>query len=593
MELRQYLDILRRHRWFILEATVVVGLVAGVLSALQTPSYQGTARVLLRPNDPAEQINPENTPSVASSDPERYVTAQKDIIESEAVANEAAKSLPGVTPAAVQEKTSAAPSGASDVLEISGTDVDPVRARDLANAVAKGYIENRRLAAVAGLQRVADDIESKLGPLLTKIAELDVAVGALPTTPGAAAAIDAPTRPATTPSQTAPLVRGTDAGGQATTIESLKAARYAAAVQYEELYGRQQELEIEIGLKRGEAEIVAEAKTPTAPVSPKPKRDAALGALVGLLLGTGIVFLREQLDDRIRSASEVERLTGLPLLAQLPYDEDAAKATGVAVVDRPNSPLSEAMRSLRTSIQYLGVDLPVRSIVVTSAVPGEGKSLVAANLAAVYAQADYRTLLISADLRRSSINEVFGDLGSSIGLTGVLASSPVNVATANGNGSFAAAASDAGTNGHAHPLLKTPVPNLLMLPSGPPPPNPSELLGSKRMGAVLAEYSAVADVVIIDSPPLLPVTDAAVLAAKSDGVVLVTAMNETRRDASTRARAILDATGARLLGTVVNKSPKSGGGYYYAGRYGDDANGPPTAKKRRSRRADVTHEATA
>lgn len=571
MELRQYLDLLKRHKWFIIKVVVVMGLAAGILSSLRTPLYRATARVLLTPNDPTQQLNPNNGSGIVGNDPDRYVLGQISIAESEAVASEAVKSLPGVTVKGLEGKVSVGQSGLSNVLNVSATDSDPAQARDIADAVAKGYIENRRSVAVSGLQGAADDIEEKLGPLQLQIAQLDTQIGEGPTLPGATSALAAPVNPGGNVSpgqQPSPQVSPptTTRGGVPTTQEALKAARYAAAVQYETLYSRQQELLVDISLKRGDAELIAEAKTPTAPVSPKPVRDGVLGVLVGLLLGAGVSLLREQLNDKIRSAEEVERLTGLPLLAQLPFDEQSVD-TGVSVDQRPNSALSEAMRSLRTSIQYQGVDQPVRVLMVTSALPGEGKSLVSANLAAAFAQADHRTILVSADLRRPSINGIFGDLGTSPGLVGVM--SPVSP-----NGTTP------GTNGHGNgqvlgavekrtleALLKTPIEGLLLLPSGPTPPNPAELLGSRRMASVLTQLSACADVVVIDCPPLLPVTDAAILAAKCDGVILVTAANETPRGAVERSTAILEGTSARVLGIVVNKSRKVSGGYYHYGVY--------------------------
>jgi capsular exopolysaccharide synthesis family protein len=170
---------------------------------------------------------------------------------------------------------------------------------------------------------------------------------------------------------------------------------------------------------------------------------------------------------------------------------------------------------------------------------------------------------------------VFGDLGSSPGLIGVI--SP------NANGR--APDTNGQANGHAGTkleestitaLLETPVQGLLLLPSGPTPPNPAELLGSRRMASILTQLSTNADVIVIDSPPLLPVTDAVVLATKSDGVVLVTAINETPRGAVERSKAILDGTGARVLGVVINKSPKETGGYYYHGGYYSDATTKPS-----------------
>lgn len=550
---------------------MAVGLLAGIISSLRTPIYRATAQVLLRPNDPTEQLNPNNVGQNLGIDPDRYVSGQRNIVESAAVAQEASKSLGGMDPLDIDAKTSVAQGGQSNVLNISAGDPDPAQARDLANAVAKGYIENRRQAAVAGLEQAAKDIAARLGPLEASIAQLDARIGEGSTVPGATTQLVTPTTPGSTiPTRPATQPEGaTAATGPASTAEALKAARYAAAVQYETLFARQQELLVNISLKRGEAELIEEATEPTEAESPKPVRDGALGVFVGLLFGVGFSFLREQLNDRLRSAEEVEQLSGLPLLARLPLDDETAKGSGgVVVVDRPNSPLAEAVRALRTSIQYLAVDKPIKLIVVTSSVPGEGKSLVAANLATIFAQADYRTLLVSADLRRSSIDDLFGKHAPTAGLTGLIA--PIKGGTAapsaNGNGS---ADSDLDRAVIAQTIVKTPVANLLLLPSGPTPPNPAELLGSQRMTSLLAEWSSSADIIVLDTPPLLAVTDAAVLAARSDGVVLVAAVNETRRDSLKQSAAILEGTGARLLGVVANKVARSGQpDYYYAGYYG-------------------------
>jgi non-specific protein-tyrosine kinase len=595
VELRQYLDILKRRKWFIAQAVVIVGLAAGIVSMLRTPVYEATARVLLRPNDPTEQLNPEDAPRAVSNDPDRYVSAQKDIVESEDVAREAAKSLRGTGAEDVQEKTSVQ-SGTSDVLEIAAHDVDPVRARDIADAVAKGYIENRRLSAVSGLERAVSDIEGRLRSLQARIGELDTRIGdgaGLPQ-PGATAVPLGPANPAAPPNQpTDQVTSGLDLGGMPTTQESLKAARYAAAVQYQSLFSRQQDLLVETNLKRGGAELVSLAKVPTSPVSPKPLRDGVLGVVVGLLLGAGISLLREQLDDRVHSSHEVERVTGLATLAQLPYDEESAKKPDqLAVIERPLGPLAEAARSLRTSIQFLGVDEPIKVTVVTSAGPGEGKSLVAATLAAVYAQAGYRTVLVSADLRRPRLSSMFPDSNVEAGLTDVIAQFPGGNESPSGNGlalsgpGGAPAGAGTSTATATVALSTTSVPNLLLMPSGPIPPNPAELLGSRRMAEVLAELVRTADVVVIDTPPLLAVTDAAVLAATADGVVLVTALGETRREAAHRATTILDATGARILGVVVNKASSSD--EYDA--YHDGSQSPAKGRSERRRAAASSKE---
>lgn len=524
MEVRKYLEILRRRIWFLVQAVVVVAAVAGGVSGLRDPVYQATARILLQPDNPAEQLNPGQP---VFRDPNRFMQAQIDIAESEAVARQAAESeiLKNLAVDAdeVDRKVSASAPQDSDVLRIIGADRTAAGARDLANAVAASYIENRRRSAVAGLERASADLEAKLTPLRDQLAELD----------GKIRAASAPTA----------------SGGES--IDALRAARDATAVQYETLYARQQELAVNISLQRGGAEIIADADTPNEPSSPKPVRDAALGALVGLLVGAGLVMLKEQLDDRIRSVAGVEEALGVPILAELPFDPESAENPGqVAAIARPQGLLSEAVRSLRTSIQYLGVDQPVKVLVVTSAVPGEGKSIVAANLAAAYAQAGHRTLLVGADLRRPRLNDLFQVRPGIPGLVDALAPRRP----------------EAGPDGISiDRLLIRPVRNLAFVHSGPTPPNPAELLGTRRMGELLDQLSAGADVVIIDTPPLLPVTDAAVIAARADGVILVLAMNESRRQEVQRAKAVIDGTPTRLLGAVVNKATRTSVPYYYAG----------------------------
>ena len=532
MELRPYVDVLRRRIWFVLEAIVVVAVVAGVVSSLRPPKYTSSTRVYLQPDSPSERLNPAQ---LTFRDPNRYVQAQIDIVKSESVARDAAQRLGGITAREIEKRTEVRSSSSSDVLEITITDGDPGRARDVANALVASYIENRRKSAVAGLERAAKDLDERLAPLQATLTDLDAKIAALPA-PGPGAA---------------------ESGGR----QALMALRDATATQYETLFARRQEVAVDINLQRGGAEVIAEAETPTEPVSPRPVRDALAGALLGGILGAGIVLLREQLDDRLRTVADVERVLDLPILAQLPVDDSAG--SGVSAISHPHSPLSEAVRSLRASVQYTGLDRPLKSIVVTSAMPAEGKSVVSANLASVCALAGHRTVLVGADLRRPRLSAMFDVKSSAPGLSDIVAGLNGLDPEIPGSGTGVAPAPEApvGIGGR---LIK-PMGNLVFLPAGRTPPNPAELLGSRRMNNVLSELSAGADVVVIDTPPLLPVADAAIVAAQVDGVILVVALNETREDTARRAVAILAGTNARILGVVVNKAPRESVPYYYNG----------------------------
>ncbi|MCJ7667915.1 MAG: CpsD/CapB family tyrosine-protein kinase [Anaerolineae bacterium] len=202
----------------------------------------------------------------------------------------------------------------------------------------------------------------------------------------------------------------------------------------------------------------------------------------------------------------------------------------LVTISNPRSPISEAYRSLRTNLEFSSLDRPLKTMVVTSAGPEEGKSTTLANLAVTLAQAEKKVILVDCDLRRPSQHEIF-EVGNSLGLTTMVVDE------------------EAFRN---PPLQETPVPNLKLLPSGPLPPNPSELLGSRRMEEIIATLREKADLVLFDAPPIIAVTDAAVLASKVDGVLLVIRAGTTKRDHAQRAKALLEKVNTRLVGAVLN-----------------------------------------
>jgi capsular exopolysaccharide synthesis family protein len=200
------------------------------------------------------------------------------------------------------------------------------------------------------------------------------------------------------------------------------------------------------------------------------------------------------------------------------------------VVSNPRSPISEAYRALRTSLDFSSLDKPIRTMVVTSAGPEEGKSTILANLAVTMAQADRKVILVDCDLRRPSQHRIFG-LQNGSGLTNMMVDDEVI---------------------ENPPLQETGVPNLWLVSSGPLPPNPSELLGSRRMEDIAASLLSLADVVLFDAPPVIAVTDAAVLASKADGVLLVVNAGHTKREHAQKAKALLEKVNARVVGAVLN-----------------------------------------
>lgn len=280
-----------------------------------------------------------------------------------------------------------------------------------------------------------------------------------------------------------------------------------------------------------ELSVVREATVPGDPVLPNARLNLLLGGLIGLVAGVGVILLREILDTRIRSQEDVRMVTSASVIGAVTFDEHAPEHP-LIVQESPQSPRAEALRRVRTNIQFLTLESDRRILVMTSAIPGEGKSTTSINLAITMADAGSRVILIDADLRRPSVSRYMG-LEASVGLTTVLI----------GRVELADAIQPWGNE------------NLHVLPSGVIPPNPSELLGSTHMNELLAQLAAEYDVVILDTAPLLPVTDAALLARVAGGAVLVVGAGITHRHHLEEAIGALEAVEAPVQGIVLNRVP--------------------------------------
>lgn len=295
--------------------------------------------------------------------------------------------------------------------------------------------------------------------------------------------------------------------------------------------------------------IIDSADLPTAPTSPQPLRNMAMALLIGLMLGAAVAAARNTLDTTVKSAQQVTDISNATSLGIVWEDPNATKVP-LVINDGPYAPRAEAFRKIRTCLQFVDVDKAHKVVLVTSAVSGEGKSSTACNLATTLAEAGRRVILIDGDLRRPRAAKYLG-LPSGVGLTNVLV----------GYCDVAAATQTWGEN-----LMS-------VLASGPIPPNPSELLGSRQMKQLLTTLREQYDNIVIDGPPLLPVADAAATAPLCDGAVLVVRHGKTRKEQVQNAVASLRSVDANLLGTVLNRVPanKKQQSYYYYDNYGPQA----------------------
>jgi len=283
-----------------------------------------------------------------------------------------------------------------------------------------------------------------------------------------------------------------------------------------------------------QVKTISAAKVPTQPSSPNLRLDLALGLLIGLAVGVGMAALRSVLDTRIRTVTDVESVIDAPILGGIPFDPDSAERP-LVVQASPRDPRAEAFRRVRTNVQFLNLESGPPSFVVTSSAPAEGKSTTAANLALTLAETGMRVALVDADLRKPRVADNFNIEGG-VGLSDVLAGRvPLS--------------------GAMQPWGRS---KLFLLPAGTPPPNPAELLGSRAMWQTLEEMRRAFDYIIIDAPPLLAVTDAAVVSRLATGAILVAASGSTRKPQLTGAMKAIESADAKLLGVIITKLPTKG-----------------------------------
>ena len=525
LDYRRLVRLVWSRRWLVLTCVVLAGGAAFGASKLQTPVYQAKASMLVQQKATEELFNP-SSGRIDSATQDRNVKTEIKVLESQPVQDVVASQLGRKVPSVHGGQETG-----TNILTAAVSSPDRELARRAANAYAVAYIDFRR-------QQAVDDVLAASGKVDAKVQEKQAQIDAVDAKISELAAQDA-----------ARLARDPKAVASAE-LTSLRAERASLEAQRSTFKQRLDQLQVDSAQKTGGAQLVEQAALPEDPISPKPVRNTGLGLMLGLLLGVGLVFLLDQLDDDLKSKEEVEAASGgLPVLGLIP-EVDHWKERTIALVSEATKEeriASEAYRALRTSVLFLGLDRQMRSIQVTSPLQGEGKSTTAANLAVTLAQAGTRVIAMCCDLRRPRLHEFFG-LSNEKGFTSVLLGmDPLQDVVQQVSG----------------------IPNLKLVASGPVPTNPSELLLSERAANVITVLQTQCDLLLIDCPPVLPVTDAVAMSQRVQGTIVVVSGGETSRRELRRTVELLRQVNAPLLGTVVNGISRGDSGYGYGLGYGD------------------------
>lgn len=511
LELRDYLVVLRR-RWVTVVATVVATVVVALaVSFLQTPVYEASATLLLRSLGSEQIFAPESQTQARAGDSD--VLTEIGVMESRSVRQAVAEELGRPVEVSIQAD------GDTDLVTISAESTEPAEAAQVANTYAEVYITTRRQQLVADLQTAIDQVQAKVTEIEGQLDDVDQPLARLD---AAIAAAETPAEAQRLEGQRAQFEEeGEDERGR---IESQQAPYIAQLNQ----------LQVASNLTQtGGAQIVGEAVEPTSPIRPTPLRNGALALVVGAILGVGLAFLREHLDDTIKTKDDLQQVTlGTSVLGLIPTVDTWKDPTSSVVVSlsHPESAAAEAYRSLRTAVQFIGLDSPLKVIQFTSPNASEGKTTTLANLAVALARAGQRVVVVCCDLRRPRIHEFLG-LERDPGFTSVLL----------GETPFSEALQAVQGEG-----------DCALLAAGTSPPNPSELLSSRRTEEVITMLKNECDVVLLDTPPVLPVTDALVVSRLVDATIVVATAGRTTRKEMHRALELLHQVSAPVVGTVLN-----------------------------------------
>ncbi len=528
MDLKAYLAPLKKWWWLIVASTLIAAVSSYFAVSQQAAIFQARATLLI--GSAINNPNPSGNEFWLSQQLAQTYTdiAQREVIQSAVKESLGLTWLPAYTARAVPD---------TQLIEIIVTDSSPERAMVVANEVAKHLILQAPTNKQGGVEGREEFISEQLDELEIKIGETNDDI-------------------LSKQDELAGLFSArqiADAQGQ---ISALEAKRNTLQGNYAALLA---------STSQGAANslsVIESATIPKIPIGPDVMLTVLTAAAIGFSLAVGAAYLLEYLDDTIKSPSDIQHAVHLPTLTGIAdYEPLPGASSSLVTIAQPRTPISEAYRGLRTAVQFSNIDVPVRTVLVTSANAEEGKSYTAANLAVVMAQAGHRVLLVDTDLRRPSQARYFA-ADKSYGLTGVL----VNLSAAVDPGRPTLAVSYLNRG-----IKQTTQSGLYFLPSGPLPPNPSELVGSTKMKSLLTVLEKSFDYIVLDSPPVLAVTDAVILSARVDAVILVASAAQTRVNQLSQAVSRLQEVNANVIGVVLNRLSVRGSEYGYDYYYRSNA----------------------
>lgn len=519
VDLRQLLSNARRWWWILALGPALFGSLAFAYTSRQIPQFRAQATLLIQPTQSSGGLDYN-----ALLTAERLAKTYQKLITTRPVLDNVIATLHLTTgSAALAAQIKASTETDSQLLYIDVVDPDPARAAVIANEVGaqfSAYIKSQSSSAdgqtLAQLDKSVKTLEDQIKATDTRIAELKA-----------------------NPNQADPAVTSE--------LDSLNATLDTLRPTYGSLLSALANAQSRAAVSVDRVSVAAPAYAPSAPFAPRKLVNLILGVLGGSIIALALVTFLDYLDNTVKDSLDFPALAGGPLLATLgALGKITPGRKQLFMLDQPKGGAAESIRLLRTNIEFASATREIASVGITSANTGEGKSTVAANLAITLAQAGFNTALVDADLRRPSQHRVF-DLVNDRGLSTLLS------------------APDRRWQWAAH---ESNVPNLSVIPSGPIPPNPADLLSLERLREVLDDMRGTFDVIVIDMPPVLAVSDPLIISAHVDGMILVARDGKTRIDAMKRAAATLQRGAIRIIGVVINQhSAKGGTGYYYSGDY--------------------------